>query len=84
MLPSVIDSIIRNEQLLEEYKTELEALKVELAVLTNGKVHVLTEAFPGVAIQIGNAVYRVEQSIPYATFKFSDGDVVFTACELRR
>ena len=63
------------------YGEELAALQNEAQNATGGKVHILKEVFPGTRISIGTAGYKVENVIPFATFKFYKDEIVFVACE---
>ena len=79
---SVVESKRQNTQLLAQYNEELNRALEEADHAIDGKVHVKGTVYPGVRVAIGNAAYRVESPIPYATFEYSDGEIVFTACEV--
>ena len=74
----------QNEELLDGFKQELDALKYELEHATEGKVHVLDVAYNGVRIIIGSDTYRVIDDISYATFRYKDGQVVYGPCDLSK
>ena len=78
---SVIESIRQNKLTVEEQAEELNGLKEAQRQAVNGKVHVLGSIHPGCRISIGSGIYRIEQEIPYSTFKFREGEVVFGPCE---
>lgn len=78
---SVSESILQNNNTKAEYAEELQQLKAELKSAVDGKVHVLGSIHPGCKISIGSGIYRVEREIPYSTFKFREGEVVFGPCE---
>ena len=73
-----------NEQSLDEYDEEITELRFELEHATEGKVHVFDTAFQGTRIIIGNGLYKVNDEIKYATFKYKDGEVVYVSCELSK
>ena len=71
-----------NEEEKKAFTQEIETLKNEMAHATNSRVHVFETAFSGSRIVIGSSAYKVSDEISYATFKFSDGEVVYGPCEL--
>lgn len=81
---SVAGTRERSAQLLREYTEEYNRLEYEMAGATDGRVHCTLTVYPGVKISIGKSIYKVEEQTNYATFKYRDGSVVFTACEASR
>lgn len=81
VLTSIEGNKAQNGKLLEEYSDELNRLLQEAEDATSGKVHVTETAYPGARISIGPGTYKVNREIDFATFKFKDGEVIFTACE---
>lgn len=79
---SAVASRLQNTQLLSECSEELSRLEYELEHAVDGKIHITDTAYPGVKIAIGNASYRVNEPVTYSTFKYSAGEVIFTACEV--
>ena len=73
-----------NELSLKEYNEEISELKYELEHATDGKVHVFDTAFQGTKIIIGNGLYKANDEIKYATFKYKNGEVVYVSCELSK
>ena len=69
------------EQTIDEHKAEIGDLKHELEHSTDGKVHVLSNAYAGTRIIIANDIYKVNDDIQYATFKYRDGQIIFGPCE---
>ncbi|MDL2224974.1 FapA family protein [Eubacteriales bacterium OttesenSCG-928-M02] len=72
------------EQLQQNYEgmqQELEEIRVQVDAGSDGKVHVTDTTYPDVRITINSATYTVSDPIAFATFKYSDGAVVFTAYE---
>lgn len=65
----------------EAYTHELAQLKEELANAKESRVHALHTAFAGTRITIGSSSYKVNDEIDYATFRFSEGEIVFGPCE---
>lgn len=81
ILASAKNSRYLNNQLLEEYAEELKRLEFDMSNATAGKVHVFDTVYPGCRITIANAIYRVIEPITFTTFKYSNGEVIFTPCE---
>ena len=81
---SLAESRRSNGEQLEEYQTEMDDLKRELEEATNGKVHVYETVYPGVRITIASDAYKVNDDIEYATFKFREGQITYTACEMKK
>ena len=71
-------------ELTEVYTDEIEGLKYELEHATEGKVHVFDTVYRGARIVISSDIFRVNDDIQYATFKFRDGQVVYVPCEIRK
>ena len=69
------------EQTMDDYKAEIGDLKHELEHATDGKVHVLNNAYAGTRIIIANDIYKVNDDIQYATFKYKDGQITYGPCE---
>lgn len=69
-------------QLFEKYSAECAALEQEVEDSVSGKVHCTSTAYPGVKIAIGKAQYKVNDQMSYATFKYKEGAIAFTACEV--
>ena len=81
---SLAESRRSNEDQLEDYTGEMTDLKRELEEATNGKVHVFETVYPGVKITIASDSYKVNDDVEYATFKFREGQVTYTACEMKK
>jgi len=64
------------------YVQEIATLKDEMAHATDSKVHVFETAFSGSRIVIGSSSYKISDEISYATFKYSDGEVIYGICEI--
>jgi len=60
---------------------EIETIRYEMDHATDSKVHVLETAFNGSRIGIGSGSYKVNDDISFATFRFSDGEIVYGPCE---
>lgn len=61
---------------------ELEQVKNTITKLNASPVHVYGEAFHDVKITIGSTAYTVRQTIPFATFRYRNGEISFGACDL--
>ena len=83
ILASTKNNRYLNNQLYEEYAREMEELEFDMSNATAGKVHVFDTAYAGCRITIANAMYRIIEPINFATFKYYNGEVIFTACEAR-
>ena len=68
-------------QTMEEYQAEIGDLKHDIEHSTNGKVHVLGNVYAGTRIIIANDVYKVNDDIQYATFRYKDGQITYGPCE---
>ena len=73
-----------NQEETAEINTEMETLKYEMEHATRSRVHVFETAFGGSRIAIGSSAYKVSEDINFATFRFSDGEVVYGPCELSK
>ena len=73
-----------NEQTIEEFTEEANELRYEMEHATEGKVHVFDTAFQGVRIIIANGMFKVNNEVQYATFKYKDAEVVYGPCELTK
>jgi len=71
-----------NDEDKKAFVQEIETLKEEMAHATDSRVHVFETAFSGSKIVIGSSSYKISDEISYATFRFSDGEVVYGPCEL--
>ena len=73
-----------NETDAKAFTEEMEELKYEMEHATDSKVHVFDTVFNGSRIGIGSSAFNVNDEISYATFKYSDGEVVWGPCELSK
>ena len=71
-----------NEEDRQAHTAEIKQLKYELEHATDSKVHVLNTTFGGVRITIGSSTYILNDDVVYATFRYSEGDVVCRPCEM--
>jgi hypothetical protein len=74
----------KNEEDFEAFTIEIGELKYELEHATESKVHVLDTVFSGSRIVIGSDAYKINDEISYATFKYSNGEVVWGTCEISK
>ena len=79
---SVVDTHAQNAQLLTDYFDECNRLEEEAENAVNGKVHCTVMAYPGTKISVSKGIYRVSEQTSHATFKYRNGEVIFTACEV--
>jgi len=73
-----------NEEDFKAFTEEMAELKYEMEHATDSKVHVFDTAFAGSRIGIGSSTFTVNDEISYATFKYSDAEVVWGPCELSK
>jgi len=81
---SGVENRLINEHNVEDYNFEIDGLKYELEHATDSRVHVYDTVFEGTRIIIGNGVYKVNEEIKYATFKYKDAEVIYGPCDLSR
>jgi len=79
---------IENRRINKENETlitrEIEELKLEIENTTKNRVHVFETAFSGSRITIGPSALKISSDINYATFRYSDGDIVYGPCEISK
>ncbi|MDR2571926.1 MAG: FapA family protein [Oscillospiraceae bacterium] len=73
-----------NVQDTQSFTAEMATLKEELEHATESRVHVFETAFSGSRVVIGSNVFIVNNEVSHATFRYSDGEVVFGPCELSK
>ncbi len=74
------------EQLEEQYERinqEIEMLKETLCANSEARVNAFRAVYPNVKIQIDSGVFMTRSMIEFATFRYKDGEVGFTACEIK-
>lgn len=81
---SIGESTFYYGQLLQEYTDERDTLVREVDGAVEGKVHVLGSAYPGTRLGIASARLKLEQEIPFATFRYYEGEITYGACEVSR
>jgi len=72
---------INNED-TQTFTDEMASLKYDMEHATESRVHVFETAFSGSRITIGSSSFKVNSEISYASFRYSDGEVVYGPCEL--
>jgi len=73
-----------NEENIKAANDEINSLRYEMEHATESRVHVFDTAFAGSRIGIGSSTYKVSDDISFATFRFSNGEVVYGPCEMSR
>ena len=74
------------QQLEEQHEAlaqELSELQQLLNTNSGGRVNVLKTIYPNVRIQIDSGVLTTNSPIEFATFRCKEGEVHFTACEVK-
>ncbi len=73
-------------QLEEQYNSltqQLEELKGMLSANSSARVNATKSVYPNVRIQIDAGVFTTKSMIEFATFRCHEGQVTFTACEIK-
>lgn len=82
------ESGIENRRINAEEETafseEIAGLRYDIEHATKSRVHVFQTAFSGSRISIGSSSFKVTDEISFATFRFSNGEVVYGPCEASR
>lgn len=74
------------DNISEEYadlQQKVEIIKDRLLELKEGRVHALQTVYPNVKIIINSLSYPVRKMMEYVTFRYRDGEIVFTSYELK-
>jgi len=74
-------------QLNDQYSAiliEIEELRQLLSTNSGARINVLKCIYPNVRIQIDSSVMTTSSLIEFATFRCRDGEVHFTACEVKK
>ena len=74
---------INNEE-YELFSEEISSLKYDMEHATDNKIHVFETAFSGSRVSIGSSSFKINNEISYATFKYSDGEVIYSPCEINK
>jgi len=81
-------SEVENRKINEEetllFSRETDDLKYEIDHATDNRVHVLETAFSGSRIAIGPSALKVSNDISYASFRYSNGEIVYGPCEISK
>lgn len=83
MYQKLLDTATHLEEQYEALTLEIEELRMMLNANSGARVNVLKTIYPNVRIQIDSGVLTTSSPIEFATFRFKDGEVSFTACEVR-
>jgi len=73
-----------NTEETELFTKEIEDLKYEIEHATDSRVHVFETAFSGSRIVIGPSALKINDEISYASFRYSEGDIVYGPCEISK
>ncbi len=74
------------QQLEEQYDSltrKMEEIKEALSCNSNARVNATKAVYPNVKIQIDSGVFTTKSVIEFATFRYVEGQVTFTACEVK-
>ena len=74
---------INNEE-TEAFTKEIEDLKYEIEHATDSRIHVFETAFSGSRIVIGPSSFKVNTEIGFASFRYSNGEIVYGPCEMSK
>jgi len=79
---------VENRRINEEetilFTEEIEELKYEIEHATDSRIHVFETTFSGSRIAIGPSALKISNDISFATFRYSDGDIVYGPCEISK
>jgi len=67
---------------LSNLQKEKESIIYEIEHATAGMIHVLDTVFSGTKVLIGSNTYNVNNEINFASFKYSDKQIVYGPCEI--
>jgi uncharacterized protein (DUF342 family) len=81
---SGVENKKNNELEAQAITEEMQTLRYEMDHATDSKVHVFETTFSGSRIVIGSSTYKVNDEVSFATFKYSDGEVVYMPCEVNK
>ena len=73
-----------NDEQMTQCTSEINDLKDELEHAISGRIHVFDTVYAGARITIGSDTLKVHDDIKYATFKFKEGQVAYTPCEIKK
>jgi len=73
-----------NEEETILFTKEIEGLKYEIEHATDSRVHVFETTFSGSRIVIGPSALKINDDISYASFRYSNGEIVYGPCELSK
>jgi len=73
-----------NGEETELFTKEIEDLKYEIEHATDSRIHVFETAFSGSRIVIGSSSFKINDELSYASFRYSDGEIVYGPCELSK
>lgn len=74
------------QQLEAQYNSlteQMQQLKEDLCANSNARVNATKAVYPNVRIQIDAGVFTTKSMIEFATFRCHEGQVTFTACEVK-
>ncbi len=83
MYQKLLDTATHLEEQYENITLQIEELRMLLNTNSGARVNVLKTIYPNVRIQIDSGILTTSSLIEFATFRFKEGEVMFTACELR-
>lgn len=83
MRQKFLDAREQYAQRYSEVIAEIEKLKEILSAKSNGKVHVFATVYPDVKIVIDSCPYPIKSTVEFVTFRYKEGEVVFSSCEIK-
>jgi len=81
---SGVENRRQNGEVLDDYRFERDSLRYELEHSTEGRIHVFDTLYRGSRVLIGSGMYNANDEITYASFRYSDGEVVYGPCEMSK
>ncbi len=83
MRQKLIDAKDQLQQQYDATTAEIDALTQKLAEHSGARLHVFKTTYPNVKVIIDSCSTTTKSKIEFSTFLYREGEVVFTACEIR-
>lgn len=78
--------VAAKKQLEQQYKdtvAEIESLEKILSTNSGARLNVYKSIYPNVKLTIDSCLTTIKKTTDYATFRYSKGEIIFTACEAK-
>lgn len=84
MREKLVEAALQLEEQYNNIVRQMEELKETLCANSNARVNAQKAVYPNVRIQIDSGVFTTKSIIEFATFRCHEGQVSFTACEVKQ